>query len=81
MKKFISLLLLVLAVLSADAQWESKNPGAGGQVQDIVCDPNSNERLILASDMEGIYESNDNGENWSHKGKLPSKQSILSSNT
>ncbi len=56
--------------LASMAQWVSLNPGAGGQVQDIVCDPNTPNRVILASDMEGIYESLDNGNSWHHKGNL-----------
>ncbi|AFV00461.1 Ig-like domain-containing protein [Simiduia agarivorans] len=66
--------LLIAAILLlpwfAQAQWTSINPGAGGQVQDVVADPNINERLILASDMEGIYESLNNGESWKPKGEL-----------
>ncbi|WP_256476017.1 hypothetical protein [Simiduia sp. 21SJ11W-1] len=38
-KKLISALLL-LVPLCAQAQWTSINPGAGGQVQDVVADPN-----------------------------------------
>ena len=73
MKKLLTVLFVSFALLSAEAQtpiWKSINPGAGGQVQDVVCDPNVNERLILASDMEGIYESLDNGDSWKPKGVL-----------
>ena len=61
---------LILLSLKSFSQWESINPGAGGQVQDIVADPNRVGRLILASDMEGIYESLDNGESWHVKRNL-----------
>ncbi|WP_227718257.1 Ig-like domain-containing protein [Microbulbifer sp. Q7] len=63
-------LLITTVPLGAQAQWTSINPGAGGQVQDVVADPNINQRLILASDMEGIYESLDNGNSWHAKGEL-----------
>nr|WP_010132780.1 Ig-like domain-containing protein [Microbulbifer agarilyticus] len=66
---FMTLLLMALP-LGVSAQWTSINPGAGGQVQDVVADPNINQRLILASDMEGIYESLDNGGSWHAKGEL-----------
>ncbi len=69
-KLTILLSLLCLFALPTFAQWESINPGAGGQVQDLVCDPNTPNRVILASDMEGIYETTDNGNTWHHKGNL-----------
>ena len=65
MKQRITLLVgLLLLAWTAQAQWEPINPGAGGQVQDIVPDPNTPGRLFLASDMEGIYETTDNGLSW-----------------
>ena len=71
MHRKITLLVGLLAVAcTASAQWLSINPGAGGQVQNIVPDPNTPERLFLASDMEGIYESTDNGLSWQIKGDL-----------
>ncbi len=66
-----SMLLLMLFFFgTAQAQWTSINPGAGGQVQDVVCDPNQRGVLYLASDMEGVYKSTDNGESWSMTGHL-----------
>jgi photosystem II stability/assembly factor-like uncharacterized protein len=70
MKNYISILLCFMACNIGQAQWQSINPGAGGQVQDIACDPNTENRLILSSDMEGIYESLDNGDSWHIKGSL-----------
>ncbi|UXX81021.1 Ig-like domain-containing protein [Reichenbachiella carrageenanivorans] len=70
MKKITILTISLLWTLLGHAQWESINPGAGGQVQDIVCDPNTPNRVFLASDMEGIYESLDNGQSWHPKGHL-----------
>ncbi len=70
MRKYFTMILFLFVTLMANAQWASLNPGAGGQVQDIVCDPNQPNRLILASDMEGIYESTNNGNSWNHKGHL-----------
>ena len=70
MRKITTAFLMLVVTLCAQAQWQSINPGAGGQVQDVICDPNVNQRLILASDMEGIYESLDNGLSWHPKGVL-----------
>lgn len=69
-KKLFIGLLLSFAVQIIHGQWKSINPGAGGQVQDVICDPNQPNRLLLASDMEGIYESIDNGISWHPKGEL-----------
>ena len=68
--KSVFLLFFSFYCISTLAQWRSINPGAGGQVQDVVCDPNIEGRLFLASDMEGIYVSEDNGESWHSKGDL-----------
>lgn len=57
-------------VTSVHAQWQSINPGAGGQVQDVVCAPGTPGTLYLASDMEGVYKSTDNGEHWHITGDL-----------
>ena len=69
MKSLLLSILLMTSFVSL-AQWVSINPGAGGQVQDVVPDPNMVGHLMLASDMEGIYESTDNGESWHPKGNL-----------
>ncbi|MBB3697216.1 hypothetical protein KMW28_20785 [Flammeovirga yaeyamensis] len=47
-------------------RWESLNPGAGGQVQDIYFDKNVEGRLWFSSDMEGVYRSDDFGESWQY---------------
>ncbi len=71
MKSKLTLMLLCcLVTFSGYSQWQSINPGAGGQVQDVVPDPNVEGRLILASDMEGIYETTDNGLSWHIHGDL-----------
>ncbi|WP_194768583.1 fibronectin type III domain-containing protein [Tamlana sp. I1] len=70
MKKTTFLILFSLIFSLSYGQWKPINPGAGGQVQDIVSDPNTEGRLILASDMEGIYESLDHGESWHAMGHL-----------
>ena len=68
--KTLSLFLIAFLVFGGypvTAQdWEDLNPGAGGQVQDIVCDPNIQGRLFLVSDMEGVYRSTDNGISWQY---------------
>lgn len=56
--------------LALNAQWTSINPGAGGQRQDVVCDPNIENKLYLESDTEGIYMREDDGASWHSKGDL-----------
>jgi hypothetical protein len=68
------LFFLILTVCSATgfstdaAGWESMNPGGGGQIQNIVCDPSIDGRLYVCSDMEGLYRSDDNGLSWDYIG-------------
>lgn len=62
--------LLNIGASWASQQWQPLNPGAGGQVQDIVTDPNQANVVYLASDMEGVYKSSDNGEHWHITGQL-----------
>jgi len=69
MKK-ISLFVAVLIVVNVQAQlWENLNPGGGGQIQGITCDPNTPGRMFLNSDVEGNYRSNDYGQSWTFTGK------------
>ncbi|UTA46790.1 carbohydrate binding domain-containing protein [Simiduia sp. 21SJ11W-1] len=73
MKKSIlacSIALLCAQTAVAANTWQSLNPGAGGQIQDVVADPNQVDVVYLASDMEGVYKSTDNGENWQPTGQL-----------
>ncbi len=73
-KKLAIALLFILFKLSLYAQWHSINPGAGGQVQDIVTDPNTPNTVYLVSDMEGVYKSTNNGDQWHMTGKLVSNR-------
>ena len=66
MKKLTILMIALMTGLSSFAQWEDLNPGGGGQIQDVVCDPNVPGRLYLSSDMEGVYRSEDNGVSWQY---------------
>ena len=66
----LSLLCATTPLHAQTLQWEEINPGAGGQVQDIVPDPTTKDRVFLASDMEGIYQSLDNGLSWKPLGSL-----------
>ncbi|QLE02214.1 fibronectin type III domain-containing protein [Galbibacter sp. BG1] len=68
--KITFILLCCFGTFLGFTQWQPINPGAGGQVQDVVPDPNQEGRLILASDMEGIYETTDNGLSWHIHGDL-----------
>ncbi|BDC99170.1 InlB B-repeat-containing protein [Persicobacter psychrovividus] len=47
-------------------QWESLNPGGGGQIQDLYFDQLKEGRMWFSSDMEGIYRSDDFGNSWQH---------------
>ena len=49
--------------------WQSLNPGAGGQVQAVVLDPNIENRAYLLSDVEGMYTSTDGGASWTYSGR------------
>jgi len=57
-----------MAAAITTAQWENLNPGHGGQIQHVSCDPNHAGWFYLASDMEGFYVSFDYGESWLYKG-------------
>ena len=41
--------------------WASLNPGAGGQVQQVVLDPSVPGRAYVLSDVEGMYRTDDGG--------------------
>lgn len=43
------------------ARWTNLHPGAGGQIQDVVCDPATPGKLYVLSDVEGLYRSEDWG--------------------
>ncbi|UXX81053.1 hypothetical protein N7E81_08065 [Reichenbachiella carrageenanivorans] len=64
------ILAMLVFPMAAQAQWVSINPGAGGQVQDVVCAPSTPGTLYLASDMEGVYKTEDNGAHWHITGDL-----------
>ena len=46
--------------------WESLNPGAGGQVQDLVLNPLTPNHAFVLSDVEGLYHTTDGGTNWDY---------------
>lgn len=64
----LSILIFGLFISQISAQWINTNPGAGGQLQHLVCDPNIKGRMYLCSDMEGYYSSDDFGDHWDYKG-------------
>ncbi|WP_338399172.1 Ig-like domain-containing protein [Persicobacter psychrovividus] len=63
-KTYFLMVWLIAIALPVRAQWEDLNPGGGGQIQDVICDPNIEGRLYLSSDMEGVYRSDDYGASW-----------------
>lgn len=67
MKKVLLLLLLFFRI-SIYAQWFNQNPGAGGQVQSLDPDPNTNGIVYFSSDVEGCYRSDNNGLSWNYIG-------------
>ncbi|MDX1283379.1 MAG: hypothetical protein R3182_00130, partial [Draconibacterium sp.] len=69
MKAFLLIFFTLILIANGSlAQWLNANPGAGGQVQHVVCDPNITGRMYLCSDMEGFYVSDDFGDHWTYKG-------------
>ncbi|MEM9090488.1 MAG: hypothetical protein AAGC93_17280 [Cyanobacteria bacterium P01_F01_bin.53] len=46
--------------------WESLNPGAGGQVQDLVLNPLTPNHAFVLSDVEGLYRTTDGGNSWDY---------------
>ena len=44
--------------------WESLNPGGGGQIQDVVLNPVKPNRGFVLSDVDGLYYTEDGGEQW-----------------
>ena len=58
------------------AQWQSLNPGAGGQIQDVVLNPSSANRAFVLSDVEGLYRTENGGQSW-----LYSSQGLAGTNT
>ncbi len=66
-RPLFGLLLLAAACSSLVAQpWQNLNPGGGGAIQRVICDPNIPGRLYATVDMEGIYRSNDSGISWDY---------------
>ncbi len=72
---FVSALCLSLVTMAQPSgwgkgdNWESLNPGGGGQHQDFYFDRNVQNRLWFCSDMEGVYRSDDLGKTWKFKGR------------
>ena len=67
-KLFFYFTICLISINQPLAQWSNSNPGAGGQLQHVVCDPNISGRMYLCSDMEGYYVSDDCGDHWIYKG-------------
>ncbi len=56
---------VIITTHPAKAQnWESLNPGAGGQIQDVVLDPHHDNHAFVLSDVEGLYQTQDGGSSW-----------------
>lgn len=62
--KTILIFLFSLLTLSINAQhnWQRTNPGGGGAI--AVVGATSSGMIVVASDLSGIYRSNDDGQSW-----------------
>ena len=49
---------------AAPQTWESLNPGGGGQIQDVVLNPIEPDRGFVLSDVDGLYYTEDGGQQW-----------------
>jgi len=52
-------------ILSQPSEWNHSGLGGGGAMFSPSISPFDNSSIYIASDMGGIYHSNDTGENWS----------------
>ena len=76
---FAAVVLMCHSIVTAQSHWQSLNPGAGGRVQGLSCDPTVPGRMYVASDMEGFYYSDDYGTSWNWEGKgLPTAFILMS---
>ncbi|OHX63843.1 PKD domain-containing protein [Flammeovirga pacifica] len=71
LKNTLLLVLFFLIGTNLSAQWKNANPGHGGQVQHVICDPTIDGRMYLCSDMEGYYYSDDYGQKWHYVHSSP----------
>ncbi len=61
---------LIIVSQPAQAQdWQSLNPGAGGQIQDLVLDPNDSGYAFVLSDVDGLYHTVDGGKSWNYSSR------------
>ena len=68
---FVGWLLSVLAVLTASAQtnrWQPTNGPYQPQVRAIAVDPNTPNRIFIATSRDGLYKSEDAGRTWNQIG-------------
>lgn len=61
----IAIFIITCHPVSAQ-NWESLNPGAGGQVQDVVLDPHHADHAFVLSDVDGLYHTDDGGNQWDY---------------
>jgi len=73
----IVLLLSIMVVCRADAQWTPQNPGAGGAFTSIAAGPTG--ILLAGSDLGGAYMSTDNGASWVCIGSIGSHSGLARS--
>ncbi|MEM6451538.1 MAG: hypothetical protein AAF703_14625 [Cyanobacteria bacterium P01_D01_bin.105] len=64
----IAILIITCHPVSAQT-WESLNPGAGGQVQDVVLDPHNENNAFVLSDVDGLYHTDDGGSRWQYRSR------------
>ena len=56
--------VLFSAQCSPGQTWEPLNPGAGGQIQDLVLNPQTPNRGFVLSDVNGLFHTDTDGDRW-----------------
>jgi hypothetical protein len=69
------LLICITLTLSAQHNWERSNPGGGGAI--AMVGATANATVLAASDLSGVYKTNNNGISWE---VLGSTQGLLETN-
>ncbi|MFK8183372.1 MAG: hypothetical protein AB8B99_08355 [Phormidesmis sp.] len=65
----IAIVIIAYHSVSSAQVWESLNPGAGGQVQDVVLDPHDDNHAFVLSDVDGLYQTRDGGNQWDYSSR------------
>jgi|GEM_PF-7128613 len=58
------ILSYVAGIASAEIQWQQIGAGAGGETTAIAFDPRTDNTVYMASDVGGVFRSDDGGKTW-----------------